>query len=288
MKLVRFSILMLIGPGLFTACGGDDKEESKAPKKEGPKKEIVDDGDYDSESYESMLPSPMQVAEILNKSGLKWRDGLANSPANYDKYTTGFQKMLNFGVYSMDLVYAVLNERNTESKDYLKAVRELAIETGLDEIFNSEDLVNRLDANIAVKDSMLPLLIEIHERTDEVLGSMDETAKTTVHFAGAWIEGMYLGAITATDKNNTELGATIVSQMVILGNLIKGLQSYPDQSEDMTGLIKSMQDLHDTYMGLESVKAIPDMDHFDPTLTSAELNILKEKIVSLRQMIVKI
>jgi hypothetical protein len=285
MKRIYLIITAFAFTGMVTSCSEEKKEDKVTETQEETDVEPEDDFE-ESEDVSFMMPNPIQVADLLNSSGLKWMDGLTNDADNLPRYATEIKKSLNFGVYSMDLAYSVLNDRTTESQTYLKAVRELAVETGLDEIFNSEDLVNRFDANLGKKDSIFPLLFEIHERTEMVLESNENKHQTVVHFAGAWVEGMYLGTKVATEKNNTELGTAVVNQMIILENMIEGLKAYPDQNEEITSLTTSLSDVLDTYYNFESVKKNENLDHFDPTLTKEELNILKDKIVSIRQSIV--
>lgn len=283
---------LFVSSALFSmalvGCGGENDQASSdvSEVQEDVVSNDADDDFEESDDVTFMMPSPIQVADLLNSSGLVWTDGITHNPENFSRYTTEVKRSLNFGIYSMDLAYSVLNNRATESEQYLNAVRNLALETGLDEIFNSEDLVNRFEANMGNKDSIFPLLFEIHERTEMVLADQEDKHKTVIHFAGAWSEGMYLGTKTAVDRNNTELGTAVVNQMVILENIIKGLESYPDQNAEITAFTVQLKGVLDTYYNFESVKNNEDKEYLDPTLTSEELNILKDKIVSLRQSIV--
>ncbi len=283
---------LFVSSALFSmalvGCGGENDQASSdvSEVQEDVVSNDADDNFEESDDVTFMMPSPIQVADLLNSSGLVWTDGITHNPENFSRYTTEVKRSLNFGIYSMDLAYSVLNNRATESEQYLNAVRNLALETGLDEIFNSEDLVNRFEANMGNKDSIFPLLFEIHERTEMVLADQEDKHKTVIHFAGAWSEGMYLGTKTAVDRNNTELGTAVVNQMVILENIIKGLESYPDQNAEITAFTVQLKGVLDTYYNFESVKNNEDKEYLDPTLTSEELNILKDKIVSLRQSIV--
>lgn len=288
-KIFYFPVVLMVCLSM-TSCSEDKKSSGDVSEvEEQPEDTTANDGDFEeSEEQSFIMPSPMQVADLLNSSGLVWSDGLTNDLNNVSKYTSEMKKAINFGVYSMDLAYAVLNNRSTESQSYLKAVRELALETGLDEIFNSEDLVNRFEANLGNKDSIFPLLFEIHERTEMVLDNNDDRHKTVIHFAGAWLEGMFLGTRIATDKNNTELGTAVVNQMVILENMIKGLEGYPGANDELKAFAAKLNVILDTYYNFESVKSNADKDYLDPTLTDKELNILKEKVVSLRTEIVTI
>src|ERR1700741_4419838 len=76
------------------------------------------------------LPSPLQLANIFKKSGLKYKTGIGNSPKNATKYNnSNFIRAVNLGIYSTDLAYALMNKQFDESKSYLKACQDLS--TGL-------------------------------------------------------------------------------------------------------------------------------------------------------------
>lgn len=299
---MKKNILLLSALALFaitfTACSGEEDSENKDSKTADTKDlpadtantDMEDDMDEnaidESNDEEVILPSPVHVADILNNSGLNYTNGLTNPVDRVSGYSTEFKQSLNFGVYSMDLAYLVMNEKNSEALNYLKAVRELAVQTGLDKIFASEDLVNRFENNLGNNDSIMPLLFEIHERTDAVLAENEDKSKTLVHFAGAWLEGMYLGSKTASSDNNTELGTAVVSQINILGNIIKGLKAKKNKSGAVKDLIADLEEISNMYFNFDSVKNNADAAYLDPTLTNEELNQLTKKIQGLRNEVV--
>ena len=91
-------------------CGGDEGpvlSEEKSVDKMGPidpeKTAIFKVGDEIIS-----IPSPVQTAFLLKKSGASYRNDILNSPNNISKYSTRFQKSINLGVYGADLGYCLI------------------------------------------------------------------------------------------------------------------------------------------------------------------------------------
>ena len=87
----------------------------------------VDSSNTDSEESPEVsysLPSPLQIASIFKKSGLKYKDGITSSLKDPSKYTTNLSKALNLGVYSADLSYCVsVGDKNRSKFVHCRARR---------------------------------------------------------------------------------------------------------------------------------------------------------------------
>lgn len=259
----------------------EKKEETTTPAKE----EIVETETMDSdESF--ILPSPIQIAAIFNRAGLKYEGGLANSPSNLSKYNTKTAKYLNFGIYSADLAYVVLNNQQQESIDYINTVRTLSDEIGMPSVFGSGQLIESFERNISNQDTILRILTTIKRKTDEYLEENSETSKEAIFFAAAWLEGMYLGANSANDKS--KLTPRLIEQMSILDNIIRAISGQKDPSLDVSFLIEGLRKIDVTFEGFQEVKSLedPNTDINDIALTSEELQTLTDQITELRTKII--
>lgn len=264
---------------------------------EAPKKEAVEDTAVEEEVVEEtmeeaeddlsfMLPSPIQIAAIFNRAGLVYESELTNPASNVSNYNTKTAKYLNFGVYSADLAYAVLNNQQQPSIDYLNAVRTLSDEIGMPSIFGGGNLMESFEKNVGNIDTVLRILTTIKTRTDEYLEENEEQSKEAIFFSAAWLEGMYLGANSATNK--AALTPRIVEQMTILDNVIRAIKAQSDPSLDMEFMIKGLTDIKTTFDGFEEVKLLEnsDADISDINLTEEELNLLNEEITALRNKVI--
>lgn len=247
----------------MTSCGGDNTDNEL--------NNIVTDQDSTSEEDEFAalfeespdvdyhLPSPLQVASIFKKSGLDYNSGATSNTDAADKYTDNLKQMLNFGVYSADMAYCVLNDQANEGRKYLTVITDLAEKIGMEAVFENKDLMDRFDANIENKDSIEILMIDIHERTEMYMEENDMQHQSAIHFAGAWTEGMYLGVYDFENNPGKEgVGSQITEQMSILNNIIKGLKDSKNDGTELGWLITDLENIQTTFDNFASVQSFYD------------------------------
>lgn len=266
----------ILSTSLLFAC-------AEAPKKEVEEEviEVVEEEMEEEETAELMLPSPIQIAAMFNRSGLSYNAELPNSPESVSNYNTKSKKYLNFGVYSADMAYAVLNDKQQAAIDYLAAIKTLSDETGMEAIFGSGDLINRFEKNIGTRDSVLRILTEIKIKTDSYLQENKEQSKSAVFFAGAWIEGMYLGIKSI--EGNEMVKDRVLEQMNVVPGLIAALKTQSDESLDLTALTTSLEELNSFF----STNSTEDEDGY-AMLTAENMTTLSTKINEMRSMIVSL
>ena len=97
------------------------------------------------------IPSPIELAQLIQKAGAKYNKDLLNPIKNVSKYMSNTSKALNLGVYGADLSYTSVFDDNTqESIFYLAATRKLAESLGVGNAFD-EKTVDRIQANTGKK-----------------------------------------------------------------------------------------------------------------------------------------
>tara|TARA_B110000046_G_scaffold35749_1_gene39021 strand:- start:39643 stop:40515 length:873 start_codon:yes stop_codon:yes gene_type:complete len=277
------SILALSLAGIISSC-------ADAPKKTEASEEVVEEVEtMEDESMDDsyfMMPSPIQIAAMFNRAGLKYEGGITNPTSNISNYNTKTARFLNFGVYSADLAYAVLNSERQASLDYIKVVRELSDQIGMPGIFDGANLLTSFEKNIDNQDSILFILTTIKLRTDDYLAENNDESKEAVFFAAAWVEGMYLGSKSATTESS--ITARIVEQMSILSNVIGALKNQDDESLELTYLIDGLVEIQNTFEGFAEVKSLdnPDVSFSDVELTNEEITLLNKEIETLRSKII--
>ena len=286
MKNIKLRPALILGlASLFLASCAE------APKKETTKEETtettqVEESEMMEEDLSFMLPSPIQIAAMFNRAGLEYKSGITNPVENLEKYNTKTAKYLNFGVYSADLAYVVLNHEQQASIDYLNAVKKLSDEIGMPSIFGTGDLIKSFEKNIDNQDTILTILTTIKQRTDEYLAENSEKSKESVFFASAWVEGMYLGA--NSNAKGGKVAARLIEQMTILSDIIKALKAQKDSSLELNGLVSSLTKLHETFNNFDSVKKLDssETDITEVELTEAEITELSNQINTIRTQIV--
>ena len=271
---------------LMSSCGGSEPDDiNNVDLSDTLEDEFAEMFESPDEDYH--LPSPLQVASIFKKSGLEYNAGVTNPPENASNYTEELDQMLNFGVYSADMAYCVLNEQSNEGRKYLAVISDMAGEIGMEAVFENEDLMNRFDANIEDKDSIEILMIDIHERTEAYMEENDMQHTSAIHFAGAWTEGMYLGVYDYENNPEKEgVGSQLTEQMAILSNIIKGLKDPRNDGMELGWLITDLTNIQDKFDGFESVTAYYDDENAEElVLGEGEFESLAELIKELRAKI---
>lgn len=270
--------------GVLFSCA----DAPKKVEKEAVIEEIVEEVEtMETETMENdfILPSPIQIAAMFNRAGLKYEGGITNPTSNISKYNTKTSRYLNFGVYSADLAYAVLNSERQASLDYIKTVRELSDVIGMPSIFDGGSLLTSFEKNIDNQDSILNILTIIKSRTDDYLSENNDESKEAVFFAAAWVEGMYLGSKSATTESS--ITPRIIEQMSILSNVIGSVKSQNDESLDLAFLVAGLEEIQTTFEGFAEVKSLdnPDVSFSDIELTNEEITLLNKEIENLRTKI---
>mgnify|MGYP007077386044 CR=1 FL=1 len=283
---IKIGVIALASTLMLGSCGGDEPEDVVVVNTDTT--EALDEDIFESPDIDYHLPSPLQVASIFKKSGLQYNSGVTNDPDNAGNYTGELKKMLNFGVYSADMAYCVLNEQSNEGRIYLDAITSLAEEIGMEAVFENKDLMERFDKNIENKDSIEILMIDIHERTEEYMEENDMQHHSAIHFAGAWTEGMYLGVYDYENNGQKDgLGAQITEQMAILGNIIKGLKDPKNSGMELGWVITDLENIQSTFDTFGSVVAYYEDETADElTLSDAEYDELGGLIKDLRAKII--
>ncbi|MCB0430526.1 MAG: hypothetical protein H6585_12695 [Flavobacteriales bacterium] len=283
MKKQLFSFALLcagFGTLLFSACGSGDTSEEQDDNMDTS---IVEQAADASEAYNVVLPSPLQIARIFQQAGLTYQADLVNKIENSGLYATQTGKTLNFGVYSSDLAYLVLNNQNQEALVYLKSLKDMAGNIGLSPIFNDEKLVNTFEKNMGNPDSLISVLAEIQEKLDMILQDNEQEHLHAVIFAGAWVEGMYMGSKVSVQGSQDGVNNKLMEQMNILESLITGLQQQPDKNDEINSLIGQLQDVHKFYEELNARAG-----EQTPTLTAEKKKELSDRISLIRNGIVKV
>lgn len=279
---IRFLALV---PFLFAmACSNEasDNKDSDTLKKDT----VI--ATVEAPSSNSSLPSPLRVAAMFKRSGLKFLPGLINGNENASKYSTTFVRAENMGVYSADMAYCVLNKQTNEGQQLLKTIRDLGTKINLGKVFEQSSLYDRFNKNIDNEDSLGSIIAEIQFQTDQQLDENQQNELYGVIFSGAWIESMYLGGQVYRKDGNEKIVQALLEQMAVCKNIIEELKANEAKDANITPLIASMQGIQDAISAMPSLKKLndnPDLDFKDIHPEKAEIESVLTKIEELRKKI---
>lgn len=266
---------------IFAACGSENTKEENinTPSEDSVVAEV------ETQEITYSLPSPLQIASIFKKSGLKYKAGITSKMIDPAKYTTNINKSINLGVYTADLSYAVLNKQNQEAMTYMKLSRKLADNLGMGSVFDQGNLSKRFEKNLSNDDSLAFIIAELQMVTDMYLDENDQQQVTSIVFSGAWIESMYIASKVFEKEKDKSLNNKLAEQMTILGSIINALKAEEKKDPAISGLIADMTTVKEIYDALPSVKNNPEASEdieTELTLTDDEVTQLTSKIEALR------
>jgi hypothetical protein len=274
------------------SCGNDKTTDNTTDNtKDTLKQDSTDEEDMQqTEETSYLLPSPLQIAYIFKKSGLKYVAGTTHDVKKQSDYSTSYSQSLALGVYSSDLAYCVLNKEKQEAINYMNAVKALSDKLGMSTVFDSETLLKRFEANIGNEDSIMFILSEIQSKSDEFFSSNDRQMSAAIVFSGAWVESMYIASHVLPKTKDSKLASQLADQMGILENLIKELKRHESKDTNIGGLLTNLNAIHDIIAAIPGVKEMMDSDKPSEVKIDAseqQLKDLAKKLEEVRMMIIK-
>lgn len=277
----------------LVSCGGNSEDQKSQESVDGLDSISTPDTLVVTEDNEVTynLPSALQIAYVFKKSGASFIPTLLNNKGNFSKYnTSNYKRATNFGIYSADLAYCLFNKKYQESKEYLKSCKEMGSFLGLNQAFESDNMAQRFDKNIAIEDSVVKIVSNVQLKTDVMFEQNKQKHITVIAFAGAWTESMYIATeVYAKDKNKKVL-ASLMEQLLLSETIIKALKVHQTSEQELPALISSIEKINAQFNEIASVKAAiekdEEMDFNLMSVTDSELKTITESIKILRTSMV--
>jgi hypothetical protein len=266
--------------GLMVSCSGSKTNEGQSSADTlSAAAELVDSAgapEDKTQDFIQSLPSPIHVARIFNRAGLKYVAGLTNPGRDAEKYQSASARALNLGVYTTDLAYSTFNNQNQAAVDYFRAVQKIGDGLDMSAMFQGTNLVPRFEKNLGNKDSLLYLMSQLSLESDLLLKGAKRMDVVTLSFAGAWTESIYLTTTLLAENKNLELYNRLQDQQSTLPKLIALLEA---------------QNLEETKSTIEGLKEIQSkLDRIvanGASIGSSEFTDFAASVRSFREKIIK-
>ena len=249
----RLLFIFSLGLGLFTlaACGGSDPEENTENilGKVDSIETTIPEGEIND--IIQSLPSPVEMAALINDVGVPFSKSYLASPDDADDYDTNFKKALGLGILSADLGYLNVYAQTNEIVNYLAVIRKISDDLNVGQFFDFQTL-KRLATNNENMDSLMFLSVNSFHQMDEHLRKNNRSNLSALVVTGVWVEGLYL--ITQIVKNGTtnkDLNDRIGSQKVIVEKLNSILQAYKAQDKNFETLADDFSELKNAYEAVQ-------------------------------------
>lgn len=278
---------------LITGCNNSTNEEKNINEEitdTVKTSDVVTESNEEELSYN--LPSALQIAYVSKKSGAKYNSTLLNSIENVTKYnTSNYKRAVNFGIYSSDLANCLFNKKYQESKQYLKALKEMGSYLGLNQAFESENLAERFDKNINNEDTLVKIVSNVQLKTDLLFEQNKQKHITLIAFTGAWIESLNIAGESYLKEKNKKVLAGFFEQLLFAPTIIKALEANKLKEPEIEELLKEITSINDAFNSIPSVKTAlekdEEMDFSTMSFTDAEIKSVASLIKELRTKMVK-
>lgn len=292
-KIVAIALITL----LMNACSkcSDNKDITQTGTDDLPDNDTVKAVGLNIGGQLFSIPSPMQTAMLIQKSGISYDKSILNAGNKNGQYTTDLSMSLNLGVYGADLGYVSMYNQTQDALGYFGAVKQLADKIGVSAAFD-QALIKRINDNISIKDSMLMLVGVAYRASDAYLKTNKRTEISSLILTGGWIESMHFSISAFKQKSNNEFKQRIAEQKQALSSIIALLSSHG--LESTKNLIAQLEDLAKVYEGVTStytfVEPVTDeakkITYINSTtqinISEDQLKQISEKINTIRESII--
>lgn len=294
LKLNSKVIVLGLTSILLASCG-DPKPEGENSSDDLPDTDTVKAVALNVGGELFSVPSPIQTALLIQKSGVAYDKAVLNPGNKNGQYTSDFSKALNLGIYGADLGYVSMYNQSQDALGYLGAVKQLADKLGVSAAFDQQTM-KRINDNISNKDSMLVLVGIAYRASDAYLKTNKRTEISSLILTGGWIESMNFSILAYNKKPTDEIKYRIAEQKQALGSIIKLMNSH--NMPDAADLVKELEDLAKIYEGItfkynyvepttdEAKKTTYINSTTEVSINKEQLDQIAAKIVAIRTKIV--
>jgi hypothetical protein len=242
------------------------------------------------------IPSPIQTAMLINQSGAPFSKEMLNEPSKSSNYQSTFDRALNLGIYGADLGYLTIYSQNDQALAYFASVKKLGDNLGIASSFD-EKLMNRFQANIGKKDSIISLVSDAYRASDAYLKDSKRSEVGGLILAGGWVESMHFATGILKIKPNQDVQNRIGEQKTSVSSIIKLLTSF--NKPEYGALIKQFTELSALFDGIEMkytfIEPTTQADKkltiinskTEVKITPDQVKAITEKIASIRKSIVQ-
>lgn len=219
------------------------------------------------------LPTPFEMTKMLNDIGASYVVSALNPVDRAEKYFTEKSKALNLGIYGADLAYATTYNKEQDIKLYLKAVKTLIDQLGINVDYDkllSDDFKQKVNN----KDTLVKVITNTIFETYDFLSKKSNPELSVMMVAGMWTELMYIGTHISKDTyNNTQMVNIIAKQKESYNKLVELLAKYNTN--------KDIKSIEEKLMILK-----PVFDKVDKGLHENDYNLILNTIENVRKSFV--
>jgi hypothetical protein len=249
MIILKFSKYILLIVVLFIGLYSCDHSTSFIDDNSDYEDTLINEDTLNSKKVKTIfynVPSPIEMANLMQKAGVEYRKEFLNPVSNKDRYVVIAEVALNLGVYGADLSYTRMFDQIPESINYLSSIRKLSDALGIPEEAGAST-ISKMEDNMNNRDSILQIITDTYSSADRYLKENDRGNTATLIIIGGWVEALYLA--TQLSNDNKIIYERIAEQKYALNNLIELIKTYKD--ENLAKFLVKFEDLQQTFNTIE-------------------------------------
>jgi hypothetical protein len=241
LKTFLVSVLALSGSYFFASCGGGNKTEtaqSELDTSAGTDAQVLEV----VENLFSKLPKPSSIPNLIYMTGAEYEAKMLLPAQGLDKLAatgTNADAACALGMLLSDIGYMAAYEKGHEATRFFVMGKKLADKAGISNSIDQE-LITKMENNIALKDSLIRLTDLTLARSSEMLKKNDQIKDAALLTAGGLIEGIYLTCGLIHDYPPT--GMPKAEQDKILVPLVNTVIRQEDAIADVTELLRKVNE----------------------------------------------
>ena len=204
------------------------------------------------------------------------------------------------GVYGADLAYAAMYEETQTALNYLKTIKDMTSEMGMDGVFEAA-LIEKIESNITNRDSLLNIISDFFWSADAYLEDNNRGEVAAVMVAGGWVEATYISTGMAMNSpENQSIRDRIAEQKLIINNLIMLMKGkIPADNAEGQALLEKVQSVQTilknvgvkqstgTVVSNQETQSTDIVNSSEISMTEEDLKVLHERISSIRTELVQ-
>lgn len=183
------------------------------------------------EILQNISSSPVEMAALLEATGVPFNENYITSVDQVDRYNTDFKRAVNLGILGADLGYLNMYKKTGPIMTNMRAIRILSEELRVQQFFDFVT-IRRLATNNENLDSLMYISVSSFNNMDVHLQKTGRSEISSLIISGMWLEGMYIATqVIKTARNNQEVVERIGEQKTIVENLVEILGQYKKKKQ---------------------------------------------------------
>ncbi len=296
--------LLFVGADGYLASKGSVASEKYSNLSNSIGRNNKQDDDIISTILQS-IPSPLELSQLIKEVGTDYNLNFLNASTSVNNYNTSYRQALNLGIYSTDLGYCNLYNKNQDILNYLSSVKDLANDLGIGQYFDAET-IKKLVGDRNNLEALINTTQQNFEKINTHLREEKREYQSVLLLTGGWIESVYITTLVYKQTKAKggakveKLKEKIGEQKLTLEQLVLVLEIYKSKPS-FDGLVADFKELQKVYNRVQIVtkqgasKTV--IVNGEPTATSettttvtmsdADLELIAAQLANIRNKIIK-